>query len=182
MSVKNFFNKIHVTKALIAISLIFTVLMAAVPVVAVSKAALLTPLTSYVVRLDVEGKTLGYFSEVRFAGTENEVIESRILDSKGQATVMKVPGKLKISDVELKRALSNDMALSEWRQQVVNGDVSNARKDVSIYILDAKENIITQWDMKHTWPSALISGIDDKSSGKLNETVTLTCEQIDRVK
>jgi phage tail-like protein len=91
-----------------------------------------------------------------------------------------VPGRLKWLDVTLKRAITPDMSVWQWRQQFVTGDFNAVRKDFSIVLFDQAGNEIAKWRFSKGWPSK----VELSNSGEMSsiETLLITHEGMERVK
>ncbi len=141
------------------------------------------PLIGFHFALDVQGVIAGYFTECSGIGSETEIAEQKAVNEKGVQVVMKVPGRLKWSDVTLKRGVTSDMQLWDWRKMVEDGDVASARKNGSITMFDQALTPKAKWDFKNAWPSK-ISGPTPKSDGNdiSLEEITIVHEYIVRVK
>ena len=74
------------------------------------------PLVGFHFAVEVQGKVTGYFSEVSGLGSEQEVIEHKVVNEKGVEVVMKIPGRLKWENIVLKRGITSDMQIWDWRQ------------------------------------------------------------------
>jgi phage tail-like protein len=98
--------------------------------------------------LQVDGATIGVFSEVSGLGSESVVNEHR-----AGAPIKKVPGRLKWGDITLKRGLTSDLSLFEWRKLVEDGDFAEARKNGSIVLYNQERVEIARWDFRNAWPS-----------------------------
>jgi phage tail-like protein len=145
------------------------------------------PLVGFSYALDIQGVVKGYFTEAYNIGSEHEVIEHKVVDSKGKETVMKIPGRLRWFDFTLKRGITSNNDLQIWRQQVVDGKVDISRKDGSIVMYDQSFKEVARWNFTRGWPSKLISNpVDMSATGTSNrmaiESVTITGESIRRVK
>jgi phage tail-like protein len=145
------------------------------------------PLVGFRFALDIQGVVTGYFTEAYNIGSEHEVIEHKVVNSKGKETVMKIPGRLKWFDVTLKRGITSNNDLQIWRQQVVDGKVDISRKDGSIVMYDQSFKEVARWNFTRGWPSKFVSNPVDASgmnpSGVIGiESVTITGESIQRVK
>jgi len=103
--------------------------------------------------LELEGVLSGYFTECNGIGSENDVIEHKVVDESGHEVVKKIPGRLKWSDITLKRGITSSLDIWEWRQNVVEGRVSDARKNVSIQMLDREYTPVAVWHLQNCWPS-----------------------------
>ena len=113
------------------------------------------PLVSYQYELTIDGITNLYFTEVSGLGSETEVIEHKIVTKGGKEAVRKVPGRLKWGDITLKRGLTSNMELWEWRKQVEQGQVDKARRNGSVIIYDRNNTPVAEWSFTAGWPSNL---------------------------
>ena len=110
------------------------------------------PLTGFHYGLEVQGSITGYFTEVSGIGSENEIVEHKVVDGKGRESVQKIPGRLKWSDVTLKRGITSNMDAWNWRKMVEDGNVAGARKNFSIMMYDQTFSVVAQWDFINGWP------------------------------
>lgn len=135
------------------------------------------PLLGFNFALDIGGKLAGYFTECSGVGSENEVIEHKVVDGSGHETVRKIPGRLKWTDVSLKRGITASLEIWKWREMVALGKMSDARQDITITMMDRTYQPVARWNFSKAWPSK-ISGpsfkSDDNSFGV--EEVTIVHE------
>jgi len=141
------------------------------------------PLLGFNFAIDVGGTVKGYFTEVAGLGSENEIVEQKVVNDKGIEVVLKIPGRLKWGDITLKRGITSSMDLWDWRRQVEEGKVKDARKNGSIVMYDRELKEAARWDFRNAWPSK-ISGPTPKSDGNEIgvEELTIVHEFISRVK
>jgi phage tail-like protein len=111
------------------------------------------PLVGFNFALELSGAIAGYFTEVSGVGSEHEIIEHKVVDKKGQETVFKIPGRLKWTDISLKRGVTSDMQIWNWRKSVEEGKMKDARKNGSIIMFDRTYQKVAQWDFVNAWPS-----------------------------
>ncbi len=111
------------------------------------------PLLGFNFGLEFQGAVTGYFTEISGVGSEHEIIEHKIVDDKGHEIVQKIPGRLKWSDITLKRGVTSDMEIWKWRRQVVDGDMKGARKNGSVVMLDREYQPVARWNFENGWPS-----------------------------
>lgn len=62
----------------------------------------------------------------------------------------KLPGRVKYSNIMLKRGMTSDLELYNWHLSVVNGSIQ--RKNGSILLLDRAGNLVSRWDFTQAWP------------------------------
>src|SRR5919204_4888280 len=105
-------------------------------------------------RLQVGGKeAAGQFRECTGLDAENEIIEQKEVDKNGVPRVVKVPGGLKWSNIELKRGVDVDKGLWEWRYQVETGGPDSARTDCTLELCDYDGSPIATYTILQAWPS-----------------------------
>ena len=139
------------------------------------------PLVGFHFALDLQGQIAGYFTEVSGIGSETEVIEQKVVNEKGVETVLKIPGRLKWGDITLKRGVTNNLQLWDWRKTVEDGKVKDARRNGSIIMYDQELKEQARWNFLQAWPSK-ISGPNPKSDSNeiMLEELTLVHEYITR--
>ena len=141
------------------------------------------PLHSASFYLDVGGKVTGLFKECSGLGSETEVAEIKHVGAKGVVTLQKVPGNLKWTDVTLKRGVTGDMEIWNWRKEVEDGKVENARKNGSIIMYDQKDSEVARWNFDNAWPSKVTGPSLNAGSNELVvEELTIVHEGMHRVK
>src|SRR5690554_2741399 len=94
------------------------------------------PLVGFHFKVDVSGTIAGFFTEVSGLGSETEVIEHKIVNEGAIDFVQKIPGRLKWGDITLKRGITEQMDMWEWRKKVELGDIQGARKNGSIMMFN----------------------------------------------
>lgn len=139
------------------------------------------PLVSFHFAVEVQGQIAGYFTEVAGLGSENEVIEHNVVNESGVEVVLKIPGRLKWGDIELKRGITSNIDLWTWRKMVEDGQVQSARKNGSITMYDQSLAEVARWNFDNGWPSK-IDGPTTKSddSSIVVEALTIVHEGIYR--
>lgn len=120
------------------------------------------PLVSFHFAVDLQGVITGYFTECSGLGSEQEVIEHKVVNEKGVEVMLKIPGRLKWENITLKRGITESMDIWEWRQQVEDGDVEGARRDGSITMFNQKLEPVARWDFRRAWP-VKVSGPQPKT-------------------
>ena len=141
------------------------------------------PLVGFHFAVDLQGIVQGYFTECSGLGSEQEVIEHKVVNEKGVEVMLKIPGRLKWENITLKRGITESMDVWEWRQQVEDGDVEGARRDGSIVMFNQKLEPVARWDFRRAWP-VKVSGPQPKAdSNEIGiEELTIAHEYIRREK
>ncbi|MGB4872895.1 MAG: phage tail protein, partial [Candidatus Promineifilaceae bacterium] len=122
------------------------------------------------------------FSEVSGLGSEQEVIEHKVVNEKGVEVVMKIPGRLKWENIVLKRGITSDMQIWDWRKLVEDGHVGDARSDGSVTMYDQALTAVARWEFKRAWPVKVTGPSVKSDSNEIGvEELTLAHEYISRV-
>src|SRR4051794_29913554 len=93
--------------------------------------------TTFKFALSVDNVNIGYFRKCAGIQSETEIIEFKEATAGGKMIIRKVPGAMKWGDITLDRRLDSTKALWEWRKQVIDGAVDDARRNGSIIAYDS---------------------------------------------
>ena len=106
------------------------------------------PFKNYSFLVEIDGISSSLFEEVSGLDAEVEVIEFR---EGGDALTSsrKLPGRVKYSNVTLKRGLTNSRDLWDWWQTVVAGNIQ--RRSVAITLLDDARQPVLRWLLREAW-------------------------------
>ncbi|HUV94733.1 MAG TPA: phage tail protein [Anaerolineae bacterium] len=139
------------------------------------------PLVGFHFGIEIQGVITGYFTECTGIGSENEVIDHKVVDTTGKEYIHKIPGRLKWENVTLKRGITQDLQLWEWRDMIVAGNVESARKNGSIVMFDQQFSEVARWNFENAWPLK-VSGPTPKSDSNEYgvEEIVITHEGIYR--
>ncbi len=141
------------------------------------------PLNASMFKVDFGGGREGYFMSVSGGGGEVETILTK--ESIGDIGVLQraIPGNFKHTPLELKRGLTDSMALWEWFKKVEDGDIEGARVTGSLVAFNQKHTEVARWEVKDAWPSKLgFPQLDAKSNEISVETITLQHTGMTRTK
>lgn len=140
------------------------------------------PAAGFHFALEFDGKIQAYFTECSGLGSEHEVTEAQAGAEGGPEAIIKIPGRLKWENITLKRGISNNKVPWDWRKQVIDGDVTGARKNGSIVMYDRKGKETARWNFRRAWPVKVsISQIKSDGNETISEELTITHEYIERV-
>ena len=134
-------------------------------------------------RLTVGGKeAAGQFREVTGLDAENEIVEQKQTNAQGQIEIVKVPGSMKWSNIELKRGVDVDKGLWEWRYQVESGGPDSARTDCTLELCDYDGSPIATYTIMQAWPSKYTGAAMNAGANEIAvEAVTLCHEGFKRM-
>ena len=140
------------------------------------------PLVSFQYAVEIQGKVSGYFTECSGLGSEHEVIEHKVVDSKGKEVIQKVPGRLKWENVVLKRGITDSMDIWDWRKKVEDGNVDDARANGSIVMMDQHLEAVARWNFENAWPVKVTGPSMKSDSNEIGiEELTIAHEGLWRV-
>jgi phage tail-like protein len=107
------------------------------------------PYGGYNFLVEIDGITRAGFRECSGLDTSQDAGEYR--EGTDPLTVRKLPGLIKYSNVTLKRGITDDAELWEWRKTVMAGQIE--RKNMSIILMnDAREEKL-RWNLTSCWPT-----------------------------
>lgn len=121
---------------------------------------LVDPYRGYHFRIEIDGIDRGGFRECSGLDSTQDPIEYR--EGTEGLTARKLPGLNKYSNISLKRGITDDATLWEWRKKAIDGTVE--RKTGSIIHLDetgqdkARYNFTNGWPTKYTGPTFNATG------------------------
>lgn len=99
-------------------------------------------------RVEIDGLTASAFSEV--SGLESETIVVEYRTGTDPNFSRKLPGLTKFPNIVLKRGITNDAELWNWRERVIEGTVD--RRNGSIILLDDSGQDQVRWNFRNGWP------------------------------
>ena len=133
------------------------------------------PYAGFNIRIEIDGVPVAAFTECSGLASETTVVEYR---EGGSARVRKLPGITKYPPITLKRGLTADRSLWEWRKAIVNGTAD--RRDGHVVLLDAARNEVARWSFHDAWPSKWIGPVLNAQSSEVAiETLELVHEGLD---
>lgn len=126
-------------------------------------------------RLTLDGRDgSSLFTEANGGGSRNEVRTIRGLEDPVES---KEPGALEFADITLRRSVDADRTLWDWRQQVVDGKIGDARCSGTLEILDSELALVVGYAFDRGWPSSYTPITMDAGLDKLpGEELTIVVE------
>src|SRR5579884_3724140 len=133
--------------------------------------------------VEIDGLEIAQFSELSGITSEIDVIELKENSFDGRPVIKKLPGARKPPSITLKRAKNTSMDLWNWHQAMVQGNIGEARKNGSAVLYDFQYGEVARYNLLNGWVSKVSMGTAKAGSNEvLMEEVTITCEEIERVK
>jgi phage tail-like protein len=97
--------------------------------------------------VEIDNVTRAFFKQVNGLASETAVIEYRAGDKLD--TVRKLPGLTTYANIVLRRGITQDAELWNWRKTVVDGQVE--RRNGSIVLLDDALDPVVRWNFRNGW-------------------------------
>lgn len=110
------------------------------------------PYRSFNFRVEIDGLTVGSFSECSGLSSDGDAIDYRE-GTDVPLTVRKLPGLRKYANIMLKRGYTQNRDLWNWYRNVVNG-VSD-RRNGSIILMDEERRDVLRWNFENGWPNKI---------------------------
>jgi len=107
------------------------------------------PFRSYNFLVEIDGIARAGFRECSGLDSTQDPVEYR--EGNEPPTARKLPGLVKHSNISLKRGVTDDAQLWEWRKQAIDGKVQ--RKNGSIILLDESGAEKVRWNFREGWPT-----------------------------
>jgi phage tail-like protein len=120
----------------------------------------------------------GLESETEVRELMQSTKDGKVIIIKSQGATPVKPGKL-----TLKYAAYKGDPVLDWRQQVIDGKMADARRDIHIVIYGVDNKEIMRFTCKNSWPSKYAwSNLSAKSNEALEITVTIDHEGLEIAK
>ena len=131
--------------------------------------------------LEIDGITEGVFREVTGLDSETEVVEHRVTGKGGNLIIQKVPGALKWPNITLKRGVTDDRKLHEWRNKIEQGLIESNRKNGTITLHAPNQDPVAKYTFKKAWPCKFKGPALDASKNEIAiEELELAHEGLER--
>lgn len=131
--------------------------------------------------LEIDSITEGVFKEVTGLDSETEVIENRVTGKNGNLIIHKVPGALKWSNIVLRRGVTDDTKIHDWRKKIEDGQIEANRKNGSITLYAPDGTAVAKYTFKRAWPCKFKGPALDSSKNELAiEELELAHEGLER--
>jgi phage tail-like protein len=106
------------------------------------------PFRGFNFRVEIDGITVGSFSDVSGLSSDGDVVEYRNGDDV-PLSVRKLMGLRKFSNITLKRGYTDNRELWNWRNNIVNGVPD--RRNGAIVLMDEEHNDALRWEFEGGW-------------------------------
>lgn len=118
--------------------------------------------------LEIDGITEGYFREISGLDSKTEVVEHHItLDKTSEKIIHKIPGNTTYSNITLRRGMTDNTTLYDWRQLVIDGKIKEARKSGTLTLVAPDDKPVAKFSFEDAWPCSLKGPAADASKNEL---------------
>ncbi|MDT0322383.1 MULTISPECIES: phage tail protein [unclassified Streptomyces] len=136
-------------------------------------------LTSHAFALQIDGVQVEYLQEVSALDMEQDTIQSPQNSASGQPTISILPGTQKSGTCTVVRGMTESEAFTQWINQSLAGQMSVARKNASIVMLDYERNPVKYYHLRRAWCSKIASStLKAGEAAIVSETVTIVFEEL----
>jgi len=130
-------------------------------------------------RLEIQGIVQAGFSECTGFDATTDAVDYR--EGTDRPVLRKLSGLTKYGNITLKWGLTDAKEIWEWRKQVIDGKMKEARRNGSIVICDEEGNEKVRWNFVDGWPSKYDpADLNAKGNDVAIETLEITHEGLER--
>lgn len=114
------------------------------------------PIPAYMFGVEIEGQSVGVFSECKGLNMEREVEEYR--EGGANDLIMQFPGRIKVGRLTLRRGVQTNSGLWDWFNiGIVTGQVKKVNMSVKVFQRartpdEPDFRVIQRWDLTSCWP------------------------------
>ena len=132
--------------------------------------------------LEIDQVEMAYFQSATGFSNETALIDDPVALGNGVTVIRKLPGQLTWGPLVLSRGVTSDMALWTWRKEVIDGNTSTMRRNVSLIMFNAAGEEMVRYNFEQAWPSKW-TGPDVKSddASVVIEQLEIQYESMERV-
>ncbi len=136
-------------------------------------------LTSHNFGLQIDGVMVEYLAEVSGLTLEQDVITYQQNSAQGRAEVSLLPGVQKNGQCTVVRGMTQSTSFTQWINDSIKGQMSTARKNASIIMMDFQDNPVKRYNLRNAWCSKIdTSTVKAGEAAALTETVTIVFEEL----
>jgi phage tail-like protein len=131
--------------------------------------------------VQIDGITQAGFREVTIPDSSQDPIEYR--EGNEPLTVRKQPGLVKYGNVTLKWGITDSLDLYNWRKQIEDGKIKEARKNIAIELINDEGTAASRWELSQAWPTKYTAPSLNATANEIAiETMEIAHEGIKRTK
>ena len=132
-------------------------------------------------RFRVDGIDVASFADVTVPETSTTATDYR--EGTDPTHSRKLSGLTTYGTVSLKRGLTDNMDLYNWRKEVIADGALTHRKDLTLVLVDEAGNDAMTWQVLKAWPTKYDAGdFSAKGNDVIIESLDLVCEEVKQEK
>lgn len=109
------------------------------------------PYQNFRFRVEIDGIIQSGFSEVILPESFVDVVEFRT-GADSVTSSRKIPGRVHYGNLILTDGVSNSLELYNWWRMVEQGLAGNARKNISVILMNEDGTDASRWEFTNAWP------------------------------
>jgi phage tail-like protein len=139
------------------------------------------PYRNFRFRVEMDGIQTASFSEATIPDSTTDATDYR--EGTDPTYQRKLSGLTKYGNITLKKGITDSMELYEWRKLVEDSGAIQARKNISLVLIDEEGNDKAQWDIIEAWPTKYdASDFSAKANDVVIESLEIVHEGVKRTK
>jgi phage tail-like protein len=120
-----------------------------------------------------------YLAEVSGLSIEQDVITYQQNTPNGQNVVKNLPGVKKNGTCTVIRGMTQSASFTQWINESISGQMTTARKNASIIMMDFQNNPVKRYHLRNAWCSKIdASTVKAGEAAALTESVTIVFEEL----
>lgn len=138
------------------------------------------PYKNFKFRVEIDGITTAAFSEATIPDSTTDSFDYR--EGTDPTHQRKLSGLNKYGNITLKKGLTDSLELYNWKKQIEQTGAGNARKNISLILIDEEGNDKARWDILEAWPTKYDpSDFSAKGNEVVIESLEIVHEGVTRV-
>lgn len=139
------------------------------------------PYRNFRFKVELDGIETAAFADATVPDSSTDAVDYR--EGTDPTHQRKLSGLTKFGNITLKKGITDNLDLYDWRKTVEQTGAITARKNVSLILVDEEGNDKSRWDIVQAWPTKYDpSDFSAKGNEVLIETLEIVHEGISRVK
>ena len=139
------------------------------------------PYRNFKFRVEIEGIQVAGFADATIPDSTTKSVDYR--EGTDLPHQRKLSGLTKYGSITLKKGITDSMDLYNWKKQVEDSGAINARKSISLILVDEEGNNKAQWNILEAWPTKYDpSDFSAKANDVVIETLEIVHEGVTRTK
>ena len=139
------------------------------------------PYRNFRFKVEIDGIQTASFAEATIPDSTTESVDYR--EGTDLPHQRKLSGLTEYASITLKKGITDSMDLYNWKKQVEDTGAINARKSISLILVDEEGNDKAQWNILEAWPTKYDpSDFSAKANDVVIETLEIVHEGVTRTK